>query len=131
MRSLDPQFMRLARDEELAYFESKFVCHKRPRPEAYQRMGRRRVKVNWMDSNPEYGSRLVAREVRHAGGETIFAPTPPLGSLRTVLSMAATDLAGDAKHFLKQFSIVCYSSSRRSRSSVSCGLLSRCSRYCR
>ena len=28
----------------------------------------------------------------------IFAPTPPLESLRTVLSMAAADLAGDAPH---------------------------------
>ena len=60
--------------------------------------------MKWVDVNkgddefPNYRSRLVAREIRQAGEDTIFAPTPPLESLRTVLSMAATDLAGDIKH---------------------------------
>ena len=73
--------VRLARNEELAYFESKGVLHKRPRSEAYQRMGRPPITVKWVDTNkgddanPKYKSHLVAREVRHAGEETIFAPT--------------------------------------------------------
>ncbi len=50
------------------------------------------------DIQPKYRSRLVAREIRRPGEESIFAPTPPLESLRTVLSLAATDLRGDQKH---------------------------------
>ena len=56
--------------------------------------------MRWVDVNkgdditPNYRSRLVAREIRRHGEEPIFAPTPPLESLRTVLSFAATDLGG-------------------------------------
>ena len=45
-----------------------------------------------------YRSRLVARELRLPGQDSIFAPTPPLEVLRTVLSMAATDIKGARKH---------------------------------
>ena len=44
------------------------------------------------DSNPNIRSRLVAREIRTAGQDAIFAPTPPLESLRMVLSYAASDI---------------------------------------
>ena len=40
----------------------------------------------------------MAREIRLRGQESIFAPTPPFEVLRTVLSMATTDLAGLPKH---------------------------------
>ena len=46
------------------------------------------------DQNPNYRSRLVAREIRRAGEDPIFAPTPPLESLRSILSFAATDFEG-------------------------------------
>ena len=36
----------------------------------------------------------MARDIRKAGEEAIFAPTPPLESLRTILSLGATDLPG-------------------------------------
>ena len=39
----------------------------------------------------------MAREIRKAGGDPIFAPTPPLQSLQTILSLAATDFHGVAK----------------------------------
>ena len=50
------------------------------------------------DEEPKYRSRLVAREIRRHGEASFFAPTPPLESIRLVLSMAATDLPGHIKH---------------------------------
>ena len=41
-------------------------------------------------ASPNYRSRLVAREIRRKGENPIFAPTPPLESLRTILSLTAT-----------------------------------------
>ena len=52
---------------------------------------------NGDDGNPKYRSRLVAREIRMAGEDTIFAPTPPLESLRIVLSYATTDFQNEPK----------------------------------
>ena len=67
-------------------------------------MGRSPISVRWVetnkgdDENPNIRSRLVAREIRMAGQDAIFAPTPPLESLRMVLSYAATDIAGHVSH---------------------------------
>lgn len=44
------------------------------------------------DEVPDIKSRLVARQIRAARKDTLFAPTPPFEALRTVLSYAATDL---------------------------------------
>ena len=48
--------------------------------------------------NPNYRSRLVAREIRLPGEEPIFAPTPALEALRVVLSAAAIDWKGSPIH---------------------------------
>ena len=40
----------------------------------------------------------MAREIRRAGEDPVFAPTPPLESIRTILSLAATDLPGEEVH---------------------------------
>ena len=47
------------------------------------------------DQSPNVRSRLVAREIRPPGCESVFAPTPPLEALRTVLSLACTKLTGE------------------------------------
>ena len=63
--------------------------------------GRPPISVRWVevnkgdDDNPNYCSCLVAREIRTAGEDSIFAPTPPLESLRMVLSYATTDFPGE------------------------------------
>ena len=73
-------------------------------PKRTKRWGKRPITVTWVDvnkgdaENPNYRSRLVACEIRKPWEDTIFAPTPPLESLRTVLSMAATDLDGEVPH---------------------------------
>ena len=103
-QELDIDLVRKARRAELEYFESNNVWYKRPRAEAYQKMGKPPISVKWVDvnkgdtENPNYRSRLVAREIRKPWEDTIFAPTLPLESLRTVLSMAATDLEGETPH---------------------------------
>ena len=62
-------------------------------------MGRPPISVRWVETNkgddqtPNIRSRLVAREIRTAGQDAIFAPTPPLESLRMILSMATTKFA--------------------------------------
>ena len=92
--------VRAARKLELEYFESKQVWEKVPRSEALARTGKRPISVRWIDVNkgddddPKLRSRLVAREIRKPGEDPIFAPTPPLESLRTILSLAATDFKG-------------------------------------
>ncbi len=103
-QALITELVRAARKEELRYFALKGVWKKKPRREAFEKTGKPPITVKWVDVNkgddihPRYRSRLVAREIRHPGEESIFAPTPPLESLRTVLSLAATDLKGCKKH---------------------------------
>ncbi len=101
---LRSDLVRKAREEEMAYLVSKGVWEKVPRAEALRRQGKPPITVKWVDVNegddehPKYRSRLVAREVRRAWEATVFSPTPPLEALRTVLSFAATDFEGRAKH---------------------------------
>ena len=70
---------------------------KRPYAEARQRTGKAPVSVRWVDIKkgdnecPNVRCRLVARQIRRHGEEAIFAPTPPLEALRTVLCVVTTD----------------------------------------
>ena len=63
------QLVAAARKEELAYFQSKNVWVKRPREEALKMTGKPPITVKWVDvdkgddENPNYRSRLVAREI--------------------------------------------------------------------
>ena len=97
---LSPELVHAARRKELDYFASKGVWTKRTVAEAVKVSGKGPITVKWVDTNkgddlnPNVRSRLVAREIRRAGEEPIFAPTPPLESLRTILSLAATDMVG-------------------------------------
>ena len=101
---LPPDLCRAARQKELDYFKSKGVWEIRSVNEARKRMGRAPISVRWVetnkgdDANPNIRSRLVAREIRTAGQDAIFAPTPPLESLRMVLSYASSDIEGVVRH---------------------------------
>jgi hypothetical protein len=101
---LNGDLVATARKKELDYFLTKNVWLKRPRGEAYAKTGKRPISVTWVDVNkgddlnPNYRSRLVARDIRLPGEDAIFAPTPPLEALRTVLSAAATDWKGARSH---------------------------------
>ena len=71
-----------------------------PTETARKLTGKFPITVRWVHTNngddivPNMRARLVAREIRHNGDEAIFAPTPPLETLRTVLSLAVTQLPG-------------------------------------
>jgi len=101
---LDSALVEEARALELKYFGDQRVWEKRPYAEAMAKQGKKPITVKWIDTNkgdednPNYRSRLVAREIRRRGENPIFAPTPPLESLRTILSLAATDMEGQPKH---------------------------------
>ena len=101
---LRPELVREARRKELEYFVSKNVWDIVARGEAVKCQGKPPITVKWVDVNkgdddhPEYRSRLVAREIRRHGEDSIFAPTPPLESLRCILSLATTDLPGRRRH---------------------------------
>ena len=103
-QELNPVLVRAARQKEMEYFAAKEVWAHRTRAECFQKTGKRPITVKWVDVNkgdddsPNYRSRLVAREIRLPGEDPIFAPTPPLESVRMVLSLAATDLPGEVKH---------------------------------
>ena len=68
--------------------------------EARRVTGKPPITVRWVDvnkgdnTNPNVRSRLVARQIRQAGEDAIFAPTPPLEALRSILSLAMTDFPG-------------------------------------
>ena len=100
---LDPDLCRAARRKELDYFESKHVWVLKKVSECRSRTGRPPITVRWVETNkgddqcPNIRSRLVAREMRLPGEEAVFAPTPPLETLRMVLSHAVTDFEGEAK----------------------------------
>ena len=97
---LRDDLVKEARRKELDYFCSKGVWLKRPKEDARAKTGRSPISVRWVDvnkgddMNPRYRSRLVARQLKahDRSGASYFAPTPPLEALRTVLSMAATQI---------------------------------------
>ena len=101
---LDPKLVKAARQKELEFFEAKRVWCKKPIAEARQRTGKMPITVRWVDMNkgddvaPNIRSRPVARQIRQPGEEAIFAPTLPLESLRTILSLAASDIVGRPAH---------------------------------
>ena len=72
--------------------------------EARRVTGKPPISVLWVDvnkgdnANPNIRSRLVARQIRQAGEDAIFAPAPPLEALRSILSMATTDFTGRPQH---------------------------------
>ena len=101
---LQADMVRAARKKELEYFAAKRVWRKVPRSDALRLQGKPPITVKWIDVNkgddecPNYRSRLVAREVRKPWEASIFAPTPPLEALRSVISLAATEFAGVMVH---------------------------------
>ena len=63
--------------------------------EAIARIGKQPILVKWVDTNkgddlePNYRSRLVAKDIRTKGEDSIFAPSPPLEAFSALLTLAA------------------------------------------
>lgn len=95
---LEGSLVGATRATEFEFFQSKEVWRKVPKAQAKSETGRPPLSVSWVDVNngdevnPDYRSRLVARQLkaRDTSGQSYFAPAPPLEALRTVVSMAMT-----------------------------------------
>ena len=91
---LSHELVRRGKAEELKYFKSKNVWREVPRSRA---AGKRVVGTRWVcsnkgdEENPEVRCRLVCQEVKTYQSEEFFAATPPVESLRLIMSMAAED----------------------------------------
>ena len=98
---LDPQPVRLARREEIEYVRKMNLYTKVSLQECYAKIGKAPITVRWIDINkgdninPNYRSRLVAREINTHKRDDLFAGTPPLEALKSILSIAASGNKGE------------------------------------
>ena len=85
-----------ARKKEIEYFRKMQVYVKVPKDECWQKTGKAPIKTRWIDINKgderirNYRSRLVGKEIKKDNRKDLFAATPPLESLRFLLSDAVT-----------------------------------------
>ena len=102
-QQLPTPLVKAARRKELDDRETKNVWKRVRLAEAHRISGRAPINVGWVDVNkgdddcPDIRSRLVARQIRGANEDPMFAPTPPLEALRIFLSYCATDMDGEPK----------------------------------
>ena len=86
-----------ARKKELKYLSDRRVYCCYPTSKAMEISGKRPLRLKWIDVNKGDGlsrnirSRLVCTEVRPKGVEAIFAATPPLESLRMLLTLLSRE----------------------------------------
>ena len=93
---LDPEAAKQARKEEIQYVRQMNLYTKVPISQCYEMTKRAPISVRWIDINkgdkerPNYRSRVVAREINTHKREDLFAASPPLDALKTLISMAAS-----------------------------------------
>jgi len=102
-KPLDTSMVKRARKDELEEFQKHGVYHKVPIKECWDKTGKAPLGIRWIDINkgddkdPEYRSRLVAKEIKMDKREDLFAATPPLEAKKILFSMAVTDNGNRAK----------------------------------
>ena len=95
-QQLDPSLMRQARCEEIKYFKEMGVYTKVDIGECWAATGKAPIAVRWVDINkgdslnPNYRSRLVAKEFNTGPCPELYAATPPSECLRLLLSRMAS-----------------------------------------
>ena len=95
---LDKQMCIDARKLEMQFFRKMGVYRKIKRTDLPP--GAKVITTKWVDTNkgteaePNYRSRLVGREIKTDERPDLFAATPPLESLRYVLSLCASSQSG-------------------------------------
>ena len=95
-QALDPGLMRQARRDEIKYFKEMGVYTTVDIAEACKETGRAPIAVRWVDINkgdsvnPNYRSRLVAKEFNTGVCPELYAATPPIECLRLMLSRLAS-----------------------------------------
>ena len=105
-RELDPDLVAAAQLEEVDYFKRLNAYRKVPRTQVKE-TGGKMLSTRWVRTNkgddvtPEYRCRLVAREIKRSNTVEMFAATPPLSSIRSVISIAASNQhRADPHHLL-------------------------------
>ena len=94
--TLDPSAVKKARAEEIEYVRKMNLYTKVPIEEWYKTNGKAPIIVRWIDINkgdavnPNYRSRLVARELNTHKRHEFFAGTPPLDALKSIFSMTTS-----------------------------------------
>ena len=97
---LDPELVRRAREEEMEEVRKHGLYEKRTIEECMRMTGKKPIGVRWVDVNkgdsvnPDYRSRLVAKEIKVNKREDLFAATPPLEAKKLLFSMAVTEGIG-------------------------------------
>jgi len=98
---LKPEMVKKARKEEIEYIKKLGVYRKVPISKCLQQTGKKPIQVRWIDvnkgdeKNPVYRSRLVAKDFKTSINLEWYAATPPLETLRTLVSMGATTAFGE------------------------------------
>ena len=99
--ALNPKEVGRARMEEIKFVRDRDLYEKVPKSECYNRAGRAPISVRWIDinnrdeSNPNYRSRLVAREIHTHRRDDLFAATFPFEALKVILSMTTIGNRGE------------------------------------
>ena len=98
---LDPRGVQDARKEEVEYVRKMRLYDKVPITECRARTGKGLITARWIDiskgdaANPNYRSRLVAREINTHKIDDRFTAAPSLEALKLILSMTATSNNGE------------------------------------
>ena len=81
---------------EIEEYKQHSVYTKCPRAQAFAITGKAPIGVRWVihnkgdEQNPNYRSRLVGRELNLSKRDDLFAGTPPLESLKCIISLCAS-----------------------------------------
>ena len=80
----------------MSFFNKHKVYRRVPRGTSKTVTGKQPIKIRWIDINkgdekfPNYRSRLVAKEINRCKSSDMYAATPPLESIKFIISMAAS-----------------------------------------
>ena len=98
---LNPELVMKARREEIEYVRKMNLYTKVPISQCYEITKKAPISIRWIDINkgdkerPNYRSRVVAREINTHKREDLFAATPPLEALKTIISITASGNKGE------------------------------------
>ena len=99
-KELDPRLVSKARLEDMEEFRKHKVYVKVRIEECLRKTGKKPIGSRWVDinkgdeSDPEYRSRLVAKEIKKDNSQDLFAATPPLEAKKLLMSLAMTEGVG-------------------------------------
>ena len=99
-KELNPSLVRKAREDEMEEFRKHKVYVKVPIEKCIRKTGKKPLGSRWVDikkgddENPEYRSRLVAKEIKKDNSQDLFAATPPLEAKKLLMSLAMPEGVG-------------------------------------